>query len=60
MIKYLVVIALGTALLYGAVGCRSTKKLQTAINKRDTTISVRPGETSADSLKGAASILGLT
>ena len=57
MIKYLIRIALGIVLLYAAAGCRSTKKLQTAINKRDTNLAIIPGTPNPDSLKGAASIL---
>jgi Domain of unknown function (DUF4292) len=57
MIKYLVKIVLGILLLYIAAGCRSTKKLQTAINKRDTNVVISPGVITPDSLKGAANIL---
>jgi hypothetical protein len=57
MLKYLVKIVLGIALLYTAAACRSTKKLQTAINKRDTNLVISPGVPSPDSLKGAADIL---
>jgi hypothetical protein len=57
MMKYLIKIVLGIALLYSAAGCRSTKKLQTAINRRDTNILISPSVTPTDSLKGAASIL---
>jgi len=57
MIKPLIRIVFGIALLYIADGCRSTKKLQTAINKRDTNVVISPGTTSPDSLQGAASIL---
>ena len=57
MIKYLIKIVLGIVLLYAAAGCRSTKKLQTAINKRDTNVVISPGVTSPDSLKGATNIL---
>jgi hypothetical protein len=57
MIKYLIKIVLGIILLYVGAGCRSTKKLQTAINKRDTNVVISPGVTSSDSLTGAANIL---
>lgn len=57
MIKYLATIVLGIGLLYIAAGCRSTKKLQTAINKRDTNVVASPGAASTDSLKGATNIL---
>jgi hypothetical protein len=57
MMKYLIKIVLGIVLLYSAAGCRSTKKLQTAINRRDTNILISPAVTPTDSLKGAAGIL---
>jgi Domain of unknown function (DUF4292) len=57
MIKYLVKIIIGMLLLYVVAGCRSTKKLQTAINRRDTNLLIAPPITSADSLKGASGIL---
>ncbi len=43
-------------LLGGIFSCRSTKKLQTAVNKKDTTIAVS-NVPSPDSLKGAKSVL---
>jgi len=57
MIKYQVTILLGIILLFVGAGCRSTKKLQTAINKRDTNIVVTPGTSNPDSLQGAANVL---
>jgi hypothetical protein len=57
MIKYFVKIIAGVLLLYVADGCRSTKKLQTAINKRDTNLVISGGVTSPDSLNNAANIL---
>jgi len=57
MIKYLVKIFLGMGLLYVVAGCRSTKKLQTAINKRDTNMVISQGSANPDSLKGAINIL---
>lgn len=53
--KHLVIF--GIVLLSAVAGCRSTKKLQTAINKRDTVVLVTPGATSPDSLKEADNIL---
>src|ERR1700712_1062333 len=57
MIKYAIKISLVFAVLYTIAGCRSTKKLQTAINKRDTTVVVNTSVTNPDSLKGAADVL---
>ena len=55
--KYLIKIVIGIGLLYVVAGCRSTKKLQTAINKKDTQVLVSQGVTSPDSLKNATNIL---
>ncbi|MEP6927220.1 MAG: DUF4292 domain-containing protein [Ginsengibacter sp.] len=57
MIKYLIKIVFGILLLYVAVGCRSTKKLQTAINRKDTQVLITKGVINPDSLKGAINIL---
>ena len=57
MMKYLIKIVFGIVLMYLGSGCRSTKKLQTAINKRDTNVVIIPGVTDPDSLKGAFNIL---
>ncbi|MEO8762822.1 MAG: DUF4292 domain-containing protein [Ginsengibacter sp.] len=57
MIKYQVKIIFGILLLCIAAGCRSTKKLQTAINKRDSNVVVVPGVSNLDSLKGATNVL---
>jgi hypothetical protein len=46
----------GIFFLYSFSGCRSTKKLQTAINKKDTTVTISP-EIKYDSLSAASSIL---
>jgi hypothetical protein len=50
--KFLMIF-IGIVFLYSMVGCRSTKKLQTAVNKKDTLIS-NPSATINDSLKQAA------
>ena len=42
-----------------AASCRSTKKLHSAINKKDTQIVVGQGAINPDSLKGADNILKL-
>lgn len=56
--KYLIKIFLGIILLYSINSCRSTKKLQTAINKKDTqVVVVNQRATNTDSLKGASDIL---
>ena len=57
MMKYLITISFGIVLLYIVAGCRSTKKLQTAINKKDTQVLISQGVTSPDSLTGATNIL---
>ncbi len=56
MIRNIFIILFGITLLNAAVGCRSTKKLQTAINKKDTLLGADPS-LNKDSLKGAANIL---
>ncbi len=55
--KYLVRVAIALVLLYLIDGCRSTKKLQTAINKKDTQIVVSEGTVNPDSIKGARNVL---
>src|ERR1035437_1049248 len=55
--KYLITIVVGIILLYSVNSCRSTKKLQTAVNKKDTEVVITQGATSIDSLKGAYNIL---
>ncbi len=46
---------MGVVLFGGIFSCRSTKKLQTAVNKKDTVIAVN-NVPSPDSLKGAKDI----
>ncbi|MGH2565039.1 MAG: DUF4292 domain-containing protein [Ginsengibacter sp.] len=46
-----------TILLCTVAACRSTKKLQTAINKKDTVITVNNNISNVDSLQGASDIL---
>ena len=55
--KYGIKIFIGMALLYFFTGCHSTKKLQTAINKKDTTVATVPGPADSDSLSAASLIL---
>lgn len=50
-------IFIGVLSLYIFSGCRSTKKLQTAINKKDTTVAAAPGKATTDSLNNAALVL---
>src|SRR5665213_411964 len=55
--KYLQVIILVSIVLYSTNSCRSTKKLQTAINKKDTQVVIIHAPASIDSLKNAFDIL---
>ena len=55
--KYLNKIGWGFVLLSALAACRSTKKLQTAINKKDTSIVVNNNISNVDSLKGASDVL---
>ncbi len=55
--KYCFKIFIGIAFLYSFAGCRSTKKLHTAISKKDTTVITVPGLPNADSLSAASLIL---
>ena len=48
---------LSAVVLLSAISCRSTKKLQTAVNKRDTIITVKNNIPSIDSLKGGKDII---
>ncbi len=57
--KYLIKFFFAIIILYVGAGCRSTKKLQTAINKKDTQLVVSQLAINPDSLKGAANILNL-
>jgi hypothetical protein len=55
--KYWIRIVSGIILIYSVSSCRSTKKLQTAISRKDTQIVITPSPANNDSLKGAADIL---
>ena len=55
--KYLNKIGWGLVLLFALAACRSTKKLQTAINRKDTAIAVNNNVSNVDSLKGASDVL---
>ncbi|MDQ6843754.1 MAG: DUF4292 domain-containing protein [Bacteroidota bacterium] len=57
MIRQLFIIFFGAILLHAASGCRSTKKLQTAVNKKDTLLTVNTATAKNDSIKGAADYL---
>jgi hypothetical protein len=57
MMKYLTRIGFVIVFLYLIAGCRSTKKLQTAINKKDTQVVIHEGTVSPDSITGARNIL---
>ena len=57
MMKYLTRIGFVMLFLYLIAGCRSTKKLQTAINKKDTQVVIHEGTVSPDSIRGARNIL---
>lgn len=57
MVRQIIVIIFGISLLYIAGGCRSTKKLNTAVNKKDTLISTNPSIVNNDSIKGVVNIL---
>jgi hypothetical protein len=51
-----VLLSLSVIILLSAISCRSTKKLQTAINKKDTVITVK-NDPSLDSLKGGKDLI---
>ncbi len=55
--RQLIVILLGICLVYISQGCRSTKKLNTAVNKKDTVILNNPVIAENDSIRGAVNIL---
>ncbi len=57
MVRQIIVIIFGISLLYIAEGCRSTKKLNTAVNKKDTLITNNISNANSDSIKGAVNIL---
>jgi Domain of unknown function (DUF4292) len=55
--KYLITIVCGISLIHTFSSCRSTKKLQTAISRKDTQLVITPAPATNDSLKGAYDIL---
>jgi Domain of unknown function (DUF4292) len=55
--NYLIKIITGAIFLVSISACRSTKKLQTAINKKDTALAVSGSNSNVDSLKGGADVL---
>ena len=55
--KYWITIVSGIILIYSVSSCRSTKKLQTAISRKDTQLVIAPAPANTDSLKGASDIL---
>src|SRR5664279_1790865 len=55
--KYLITIVSCIIIIYSVSSCRSTKKLQTAVNRKDTQVVITPAPVNSDSLKGAADIL---
>ena len=57
MVKYLIAIVMGIVLLYSVNGCRSAKKLQTAVNRKDTQVVTTSGAAINDSLQLASGIL---
>ena len=57
MVKQIIAFLFGISLLCAIGGCRSTKKLNTAVNKKDTTIATNPLPANSDSIKGAVNVL---
>ncbi len=55
--KYWITIVCGIILIYSVSSCRSTKKLQTAVSRKDTQVVITPAPANNDSLKGATDIL---
>src|SRR5450631_3851857 len=55
--KYWITIVSGIILIYSVSSCRSTKKLQTAVSRKDTQVVITPALANDDSLKGATDIL---
>lgn len=55
--KNCIAIVLGFIFIYSITSCRSTKKLQTAVNRKDTQLVVVQPPATDDSLKGASEIL---
>jgi uncharacterized protein DUF4292 len=57
MMKYFITIVFSVALVWSINSCRSTKKLQTAVNKKDTQLVISQPPANTDSLQGAFNIL---
>lgn len=57
MLRQFIAILLSISLVYFTGGCRSTKKLNTAVSKKDTLVINNPTGSNADSIKGADNIL---
>ncbi len=57
MMRYFITILCCTIMIFCISSCRSTKKLQTAINRKDTQLVVTPAPANIDSLKGASDVL---
>lgn len=55
--KFYLTLFSGLIFLVVCVGCRSTKKLQTAINKKDTVVTSSSGVSNSDTLNNASVIL---
>ncbi|HWH62164.1 MAG TPA: DUF4292 domain-containing protein [Ginsengibacter sp.] len=55
--KYFITVVFGCILLYSMSSCRSTKKLQTAVSRKDTLVTKTPAPATNDSLKEASDIL---
>ncbi|HSQ43490.1 MAG TPA: DUF4292 domain-containing protein [Ginsengibacter sp.] len=57
MMKYLITIVSCLLIIYLFSSCRSTKKLQTAVSRKDTQLVIAPTPVKTDSLKNAVGIL---
>ncbi|MEO7119854.1 MAG: DUF4292 domain-containing protein [Ginsengibacter sp.] len=55
--KYFITIAVSFVLIYSISSCRSTKKLQTAVGKKDTQLVVTTLPATTDSMKGDSDVL---
>jgi len=55
--KYLITIVSCLLIIYLISSCRSTKKLQTAVNRKDTQLVIAPAPVNNDSLKNGSDIL---
>lgn len=55
--KYFITVVFGITLLYSMSSCRSTKKLQTAVSRKDTLVTKAPAPATNDSLKEVSDIL---